>query len=112
MKTIKEAKCKYCEKTASSPTMLKTDIIEQNMNAFDAGVEFAQRWIPIEEELPKSGSDLLLVKWLDKKNNVKYGLAKYLDFHSIGLHKNKYLDFIIQGSCPREVTHWRPIELK
>ena len=37
MKT-EEAKFQYCDKISS--TILKTDIVEQNMNAFDAGAQF------------------------------------------------------------------------
>ena len=74
--------------------------------------EFAQRWIPVEEELPTNESGLLLVKWLDKSGSVKYGLATYMNFFSLGLSKAPYMDFTIQGSCKREVTHWRPVELQ
>ena len=80
--------------------------------SFKAGVEFAQRWISVEEELPKSASELMLVKWLDSKGDVKYGLATYIDFYSIGLSKKKEFDFIIQGNCKRKVTHWRPITIE
>jgi hypothetical protein len=83
----------------------------KSIEEFKAGVEFAQRWIPIEEELPKNSSNLLLVKWIDKSNKIKYGLATCIDFYSTGLSKEKYLDFTIQGSCKRKVTHWRQIEL-
>jgi dimeric dUTPase (all-alpha-NTP-PPase superfamily) len=37
MKT-EEAKFQYCDKISS--TIFKTDIVEQNMNAFDAGAQF------------------------------------------------------------------------
>jgi hypothetical protein len=103
MKTVKEAKIKYCENIASSTTMLRMDIIEQNMNAFDAGVEFAQRWIPIEEEMPPENmtvlarSDIKKSLWISViDSNKKYRL--------IGIRDADY------GTI--EATHWRPINLK
>lgn len=112
MKATEEAakECLYSDKEFyNSLSQSERELI---IPIFKQGVEFAQRWISIEEELPKTGSDLLLVKWLGSKGIIKYGLATYVDFFSIGLSKKKYLDFIIQGSCKRGVTHWRPIELK
>jgi hypothetical protein len=110
MKTIEQAAIYH-----SYNSLLKSDFphdYQSEKSGFKAGVEFAQRWISIEEETPDSGRGLLLVRWLDSKGVVKYGLATYINFFSIGLSKAKYLDFIIQGSCKREVTHWRPIEYK
>ncbi len=95
MKTIKQAAEMASEKTIKG--------------AFIAGCAFAQRWYSIDDELPPNGSSELLVKWLDKNGDTKYGLASYINFFSLGLSKAKYMDFIIQGSCKRQVTHWRPI---
>jgi len=90
MKTIEDAKCDYCTKTDMSDRDIS---IEQKMNAFDAGVEFAQRWIPIEEELPKFNDTQILVKTFS---------GRCLLFTYINLA-------IIQTYC---ITHWRLLNLK
>ena len=63
--------------------------------SFKAGVEFAQRWIPVEEELPEE-NEVVLVK------GVIYSLALYK-----GGKFNP--DFMLKHE---DVTHWRPIKLK
>ena len=82
---------------------------------FKAGVEFAQRWISVEDELPicyESGdwdglrSDFVLVKnkngaW--RKGRLYSGIidgSKYSDWY------DEY-DFELDN-----ITHWRPIEIK
>ena len=42
-------------------------------NGFKAGVEFAQRWIPVEEELPKIGEKVITKMTKDKRTS--YGIA-------------------------------------
>ena len=49
MKTIEQFKEEYIANLDITGNLTKTDIIEQNMNAIDAGVEFAQRWIPVKK---------------------------------------------------------------
>ena len=108
MKTIEEAKIKYCEKIESSPAMLRVDIIEQNMNAFDAGVEFAQRWIPVEEELPEIGEKVqvkLLIEIIGHKTTD-------IDHDRLILKDGKTWMFDVEQMAGIAVTHWRPIELK
>ena len=97
MKTIEEAKYDYCDNLKMSPLTTKMDIIEQNMNAFDAGVEFAQRWIPIEEEFPPVNRTVLI-----QYDDAIVGVLKY----------KKYIGFTSYRSDLSKITHWRPIELK
>ena len=67
---------------------------------FKAGVEFAQRWIPVEEELPETNefceSKICLIK-------CKYGidLGRY--------YSNKSRWFHAESNF--QVTHWRYVEL-
>jgi hypothetical protein len=78
---------------------------------FEAGVEFAQRWISVEDELPdfdkskypNGDFEIFLVKMATGSINykIKYCVA----------------NLIAEGrwSCEFDwnvVTHWRPIELK
>lgn len=103
MKTIDEAAKEYAngvfEDFIESVDFFTSEDFE---NAILKGVEFAQRWIPVEEELPKverSGfSDLVLTK--DCYDNVK--LERY-DFELKCFNELRY---------GFKVTHWRPIELK
>ena len=81
-------------------------IIERS---FKSGVKFAQRWIPVEEELPESDEILttVIVKIHGKKIDafLGYQIANYdkrdKQFHYRGMLKTF-----------EKVTHWRPIELK
>ena len=75
--------------------------------AFKAGVEFAQRWIQVDDGLPENG-ELVLVAI----NNL------FIDVVCARLISGKWIcrlyiptgqpDFIIED----KVTHWRPIEYK
>lgn len=37
---------------------------------FKAGLEFAQRWIPVEEEEPKN-REKVLIKWINEDSEIK-----------------------------------------
>lgn len=49
MKTIEEAVIEYSENADIDEETYIADVYD----GFKAGVEFAQRWIPVEEELPE-----------------------------------------------------------
>ena len=51
MKTIKQTCTEFCKKLNS---------VYDEKQVFKAGVEFAQRWIPIEEELPEENIPVLV----------------------------------------------------
>ena len=90
MKTIKEAEREY--------TNSRTSYI------FQAGVDFAQRWISVEDELPE-------IKENPYQVLIKYGDEIVQDFwvRMKGYCTNgDNLDFFKRHN----VTHWRPIELK
>lgn len=63
---------------------------------FKAGVEFAQRWIPVEEESP-SEYDYVLAK--SSVGDVYVASFSAYTFHTGMPHKVN-------------ITHWRPIEYK
>lgn len=78
-------------------------------DAFTKGVEFAQKWISVEEELPKEGETVLI-----KVNNnitdsyirttIAFGVAKINPMTgSLWIQDKSYLAGYI--------THWRPINL-
>ena len=70
-------------------------------NAVINTVEFAQRWIPIEEELPEIEEIeyVVLTKFISPYGVIHYG-SKYIK-------TEEDIDLI-----KRHFTHWRPIELK
>ena len=68
---------------------------------FKSGVEFAQRWIPIEEELPEENITVI----------AKGGIAIWISAMSKGrLIGYKFSSPGITESF--DATHWRPIEYK
>lgn len=92
MKTIKEAARERALKTVSDlPTGLSEMSGEEWCDWFDdefeAGVEFAQRWIPIEEEMPD-----------------------FLE-HERCLWKNENEVWFGSAHESQKPTHWRPIEI-
>ena len=79
--------------------------------SFKAGVEFAQRWISVEDELPKEGISVLI------KNDFGYfginvlenGVWRMCTVEKIaGLLNLK--EYELENFA--KPTHWRPIELK
>lgn len=116
MKTIEEAAKEYSEIVVLKETDASlTELKEYAQTDFKAGVEFAQRWIPVEEELPnplprnKSGiidnDDLLLLKYIPYYS-LEFGVLRELN-------GELYWEIPDVGNAPlADVTHWRPIELK
>jgi len=94
MKTIEKAADEYIPKNWDSLGKIADD-------AFKAGVEFAQRWISVDEELPEinncNSSKNVLVKTKDGDVLIGY------------LYINGWF---ANSQYPCEITHWRPIELK
>ena len=94
MKTIEEAAKEISDKFKNSGRIYSNPE-SAIRDGFKAGVEFAQRWISVEEELPQQG-DKILVK--DQFENIEIGVKliyKYFYTEKIG-----------------NVKYWRPIELK
>ena len=100
MKTINDAAQEY----AINKYEECTGIIEDTLVDFKSGVEFAQRRIPVKEELP------------DSKNGYinKEVIAFTSDNFSYILIYDDYLGWLPNGTDADidNITHWRPIELK
>lgn len=82
---------------------------------FKAGVEFAQRWIDVEDELPKANkeeegilySDYVLIK-------IKEYEHPFIGYY-VKANDDEFFDFtpeILLDIKQDEITHWRPIEYK
>lgn len=103
MKKVEEAAIEFAndirENSLSGSNAGKQQYQAGRKIGFKSGFEFAQRWIPVEEELPETNefeeSKVCLIKG-------KYGI-------DIGrYYSNAKRWFLASGSF--EVTHWRPVE--
>ena len=99
MKTIKEAAVDYAEETKdTSNGMFYADC----QDSFKSGVQFAQRWIPVEEELPETNEFCESKKCIVK--NATYNCVDIARYYSnTNMWYFDSTDFI--------VTHWRPIDI-
>lgn len=87
MKTIEQASNDYALSRDDNDYTIETEM------AFEAGVEFAQRWIPVEEDLPEKQKQVIV-----KLEN--------------GWHTCTWLTEYGTFAFNVKPTHWRPIELK
>ena len=102
MKTIEEV-AKEFEKENGEKIWFSNDHQQGTalcIESFKAGVEFAQRWISVEEELPETNefeeSRICLIK-----NRYAIDIGRY--------YSNKKRWFL--SSSNFKVTHWRYVEL-
>ena len=98
MKTKNEAAKEFVQSRNYS-TLNTPKLKEEAYDGFIAGVEFAQRWIPIEEELPEEGK-IVLMKTL---SSVFVGVFEDSHFYLNEIVNNTQLIFV-------GVIEWRPIE--
>lgn len=103
MKTIHEEAKKYVGYKSGHYTTEQL----QSINDFKAGVKFAQRWIPVEDELPEKMEDhkRFSIDVFVKENNTDFcPVVAYYYFNEKRwcFYHDVYFN----------VTHWRPIELK
>ena len=102
MKTIEEAAKDFNDSHVNGhhPQKWVSDI-------FNAGVEFAQRWIPIEEELPEVGEIVLVKTKINKVTTCEMYIPK--DYLGNILGEKKWA---ASYNFKQAITHWRPINLK
>lgn len=82
--------------------MTNDEWFEWFLDAFDAGLNYAIRWIPIEEELPRKKYPMLGDLVLTKHTNGGFEINRY-DFM-----QKRFID----GFIPGNVTHWRYINFE
>ena len=100
MKTIEEAAKDFNDSHVNGHHPQKWVI-----DIFKAGVEFAQRWIPVEEELPEIGEKVITKMAKDKRTS--YGIATRIrEEWEINAH---WIDHTFSNMT---ITHWRHIDLK
>ena len=106
MKSIEEAAKEYAKleyEDLYDEDSLDVDI---TIKDFTKGVEFAQKWIPIEEELPFAFDHSIGIE-MKLENGVVLSGYRFSD--------GDWLKFTEDGTgeiIKKKVTHWRPIEYK
>jgi hypothetical protein len=101
MKTIDQASKEAFEKEVEF-SFQRGNTIGSGERMFKAGAEFAQRWIPVEEELPaETGWEKAPYIARTKKEDHIVGYTAGRFHHKGGL--------CLKSGC---VTSWRPIERK
>ena len=107
MKTIEEAIIEYSENADIDEETYIADVYD----GFKAGVEFAQRWIPVEEELPEVGEMVLT------KMEKRHGDTRLQNYYSTATRLENQgewqdVNWVDHSISFGHITHWRPIELK
>ena len=103
MKTIEEAAKEYALKFGSEGT----EIYSVAFTCYKRGAKFAQKWIPVEEDLPNSDmpgsatSEVVLAKSEELANEV-----------TVYSHLVNKTWHIYPSGKIIDITHWRPIEYK
>jgi len=104
MKTIKES--------ASIHAMsLDGGISRCKLNSFKAGVSLAQRWIPVDEDLPEI-DEIVQVKVLASGTKDSPKSETFYDHDKLIVKEKEMFLFSIEQQCGLKVISWRPIELK
>ena len=102
MKTVQseaEEICIYVDNTCDTKVVA--------YESFLSGVEFAQRWIPIEEELPEVGEIVLVKTKINKVTTCEMYIPK--DYLGNILGEKKWA---ASYNFKQAITHWRPVNLK
>lgn len=94
MKTIEEAAKQYGEKVSPHSTWTAKNV----EISFKAGIDFAQRWIPVKEELPEI-----------KKHDYQIFVKDIYGYNVLDIDTDTDIKETLSLN---DVTHWRPIELK
>ncbi|KAA6339838.1 hypothetical protein EZS27_012264 [termite gut metagenome] len=95
MKTKKEAAFEYAGCKEGDPVPKET---QEKISAFEAGVRFAEEWIPVERELPDKVETVLV------KGQIAGGKEGFVTgkFYKSGFWAS--VSYLITP------THWRPVD--
>ena len=117
MKTIESAALKYAEPIATytyyngMDNLTYCDLEKCMVDSFKAGADFAQRWIPVEEELPRIGEMVIT------KMEKRHGDTMVQNYYSTATRLENQgewqtVNWVDHSISFGHITHWRPIELK
>ena len=116
MQTIEEAAREYVDDIGFGMSTqseyyegYKTCLETEGEEAFKAGVEFAQRWISVDDELPPCSDEYILIKGIDSDGRENMPDIGYM--YSSNENKPSKENFISLSGEITEVTHWRYLEL-
>ena len=116
MKTIEQEAREWADNYCTANDNI-CDVTNKEVNlylgySFNAGAEFAQRWISVEEELPEEGMEILVITNTDK-GVVKILLNENMWYFKTGtnIFMAKYYR-LLEDDIQLDVTNWRPIEIK
>lgn len=98
MTTIEQGARKFLGLDSTDPNYRHTDDDIKELSIFKAGVEFAQRWIPIQEELPTVNEEKYQIL-------VKFTIGQ--DLGTKYIFDSQDIEYI-----NRHCTHWRPITIE
>jgi len=105
MLTIKEAAKDFAENYATGLAPYMTLSHNSLNESFKAGVEFAQRWIPVDEELPPVGELVQIQIEEPFSGGIFYDHDKTMEV------ENGIKIFECE-QCAVKVISWRPINMK
>ena len=107
MRTIEQASVEYSKEQYDHDPIMRF----QCETHFEAGIEFAQRWISVEEELPPIG-EMVLTK-MEKRHGDTW-VQHYYSTATRLENQGEWQDvnWVDHSMSFGHITHWRPIELK
>jgi hypothetical protein len=73
-------------------------------DGFKAGVEFAQRWISVDDELPERSSP-------DSDSSDEVLTSTNGQYYTLNQYNHKFKAWFFAGMRDK-ITHWRPIQYK
>ena len=115
MKTIKQAKEEYSDslKLGDAESVSKWEFEMYAQCDFEAGVAFAQRWIPVEDELPEEGA-LVFAKSGNEPIDIDICWFKNKKFIMRFAYQPSYYSSTVKfrENITESITHWRPIEYR
>ena len=117
MKTIEKAAIDYAQKVypqinGEHEVDIDGAIISNSANSFIAGIEFAQQWISVDDELPEETIDFPFEKYLVLVDIYAKNYSARTVTCAIYECKKWSIDRDTEDIIEFTVTHWRPIELK
>jgi hypothetical protein len=106
MKTVKQAAEEYRHAFLVSEG---TNIARVSHMSFEAGVEFAQRWVSVDEELPDGSEQMLLIRH-NEGISTGFFSKNHAGVKNVFLFGSNLKNCLINPF--RKSTHWKPIEYK
>jgi hypothetical protein len=107
MKTINEAAREYAaSRIKDKNRQPDNDIFFAAKEAFEEGAVFVQRWIPVEESMPKKDTLVLTIDYSDNQSSKPNVSLCY--WNSI---LNVWNSFCTMSPLQRRVTHWKYTDL-